>query len=98
MQEGVWVMITEDMLTIFAAGMVVGVFVHYVISAFHEKQAMDHIIELAKMRILADSGRDPMIVEAAKNHPSMDAPSREDGIEDLNKKVKERYGEDYEVM
>jgi hypothetical protein len=85
---------TDHLIWLFF-GVVAGYAIGMITSYYHNQQ----LVHLAKMRIMAETGNDPMLVEALKkNTDAVPAPSKTDGIEELNKKIQQQYGEEFEVL
>lgn len=88
-------MVNPIYLVWFSGGICIGFFIGVGVSYLHNRQ----LLHLAKMKILADTGRDPMLVEAYQQKPtSIPAPNKEEGIAELNRKIKEQFGDEFEVM
>lgn len=87
-------MVEFDRLVWLLVGLVVGQGIGYALGHLRSSEA----IKIAKMRLVAESGRDPLLVEAMEKTPEVVAPAPADDLEALNRKVRERYGEDYEVL
>jgi len=76
-------------------GLIVGQVVGYLLGHMRSKDA----IKIAKMRMVADTGRDPLVVDLMEQMVEAPAPAEDrDTLNALNRKVKERFGDEFEVM
>ena len=88
-------MVAADQLIWLFIGLVVGYGLATVTGYYNGRQ----LAQLAQMKILAETGRDPMLAKLeAPDAAPLPAPSKAESVKDLNKKIKERYGDEFEVM
>lgn len=77
--------------------LLIGVLAGQLIGYFFGRTTAKEAVHLAKMKMLADTGRDPLLVDAMKD-ADPPAPNKSDGIEELNKKIQHQFGDEYEVL